>query len=282
MELIVHLIAGIALCVITAIVVYKLQYKALAIALVMVLSALFLGLSYFYNEMIGLELIITGAVFGYVAKRFSFQRYFITSVTIIWLLLLIIHYMLYFVKGIDAVSGNQKIIEEIINASSVPVTEKQVLSQQLKDFLPLMRVLMPFSYFFSSAAISILVYAFVFAFFVRFKFLQIEDSKISLFRVDEWVVFLLIASWLVVLLGKESQTVWAIALNIGLVLCVVYTIQGISVILFLFEKKQWPKLYGFLILFVTILLGFQVMFFVITMLMGIGIIDFWMNFRKIA
>jgi len=271
-ELIVHLIAGIALCVITAIVVYKLQYKALAIALVMVLSALFLGLSYFYNEMIGLELIITGAVFGYVAKRFSFQRYFITSVTIVWLLLLIIHYILYFVKGIDAVSGNQKIIEEIINASSVPVTEKQVLSQQLKDFLPLMRVLMPFSYFFSSAAISILVYAFVFAFFVRFK----------LFRVDEWVVFLLIASWLVVLLGKESQTVWAIALNIGLVLCVVYTIQGISVILFLFEKKQWPKLYGFLILFVTILLGFQVMFFVITMLMGIGIIDFWMNFRKIA
>jgi uncharacterized protein YybS (DUF2232 family) len=171
-------------------------------------------------------------------------------------------YSLYtlFCKGIDAVSGNQKIIEEIINASSIPVTEKQVLSQQLKDFLPLMRVLMPFSYFFSSAAISILVYAFVFAFFVRFKFLQTEDNTISLFRVDEWVVFLLIASWLVVLLGKELQTVWAIALNIGLVLCVVYTIQGISVILFVFEKKQWPKLYGFLILFVTILLGFQVIF----------------------
>jgi len=62
----------------------------------------------------------------------------------------------------------------------------------------------------------------------------------------------------------------------------VYTIQGLSIVSFYFEKKQWPKLYGVVLLFVGILLGFQVLFFIITMLMGLGIIDFWMNFRKIV
>lgn len=282
MELLLHFILGIALSVVVAMLVYRLQSQAGAIALIIFSMVLYISLSYLVNEMIGIQFIIAGTVFGYVARQFSFQRYFILSVLVLWFSLLIVYYLQYYIKGIDVVVDNQKLIQQMIEGSSLDAAEKSVMLQQLSDFMPTMRILMPFSYFFSAILISLFVYALVYAFFIRFKFLQNSDSKFAFFRVNEWIVFLLIASWATVLFGKSSHVIWAIALNIGLILCVMYTIQGLSIISFYFEKKQWPKLYGIVLLFVGMLLGFQVLFFIITMLMGLGIIDFWMNFRKIV
>lgn len=282
MELLLHFILGIAFSVVIAMLVYRLQSQLGAIALIIIATGSYIGLSYFFNEMIGIQFIIAGAVFGYTAQRFSFQRYFIASVLVLWFSLLVVYYLQYYLKGIDVVADNQKMIQQMIESSSLGAAEKSVMLQQLEDFVPTMRILMPFSYFFSSIVISLFMYMLVYAFFIRFKFLKISDSKFTLFRVDEWIVFLLIVSWATVLLGNSNHILWAIALNIGLILCVIYTIQGLSIISFYFEKKQWPKLYGMVLLLVGMLLGFQVLFFIITMLMGLGIIDFWMNFRKIV
>ncbi|MCX8124228.1 MAG: YybS family protein [Spirochaetes bacterium] len=282
MELLLHFILGIALSVIIAILVYRLQSQIGAVALIIITVALYIGLSYLISEMVGIQFIIAGAVFGYAAKQFSFQRYFIISVLLLWFSLLVVYYLQYYMKGVDVVADNQKLIQQMIEGSSLGAAEKSVMLQQLSDFVPTMRILMPFSYFFSAIVISLFVYALVYAFFIRFKFLQNSDSRFSFFRVNEWVVFLLIVSWAAVLFGSHTHVIWAIALNIGLILCVLYTIQGLSIISYYFEKKQWPKLYGILLLFVATLLGFQVLFFIITMLMGLGIIDFWMNFRKIV
>ncbi len=282
MELLLHFILGIALSVVIAMLVYRLQSYAGAIVLIIFSMVLYISLSYLFSEMVGLQFIIAGTVFGYAARQFSFQRYFILSVLVLWFSLLVVYYLQYYIKGIDVVVDNQKLIQQMIEGSSLGAAEKSVMLQQLNDFMPTMRILVPFSYFFSAIVISLFVYALVYAFFIRFKYLQNSDSRFAFFRVNEWIVFLLIASWATVLLGKSSHVIWALALNIGLILCVVYTIQGLSIISFYFEKKQWPKLYGIVLLFVGMLLGFQVLFFIITMLMGLGIIDFWMNFRKIV
>lgn len=282
MELLLHFVLGIALSVGVAMLVYRLQSWWVAVTIIIIVSASYIALSYLFNEMIGIQFVIGGAVFGYTAQRFSFQRYFIASVLILWFSLLVVYYLQYYLKGIDVVADNQKMIQQMIEVSSLGATEKAVMLQQLESFVPTMRILMPFSYFFSAIVISLFMYVWIYAFFVRFKFLQNSDSGFSLFRVDEWIVFLLIASWAIVLFGTSGHIIWAVALNIGLILCVVYTIQGLSIISFYFEKKNWPKLYGIVLLFVGILLGFQVLFFIITMLLGLGIIDFWMNFRKIV
>jgi len=235
-----------------------------------------------YTEMVGLQFVMAGMLFGFVAKKFTFQRYFVVTVLVLWFSLLVVYYLHFNIKGIDVIANNQKLIQEMIEGSSLGTAQKLVLMQQLNDFLPTMKILLPFSYFFSSVVISLFIYAIVYAFFIRFKLLTSSDSKFSLFRVNEWVVFVLIASWATVLLGKEVHYLWAIALNIGMLLCVVYTIQGLSIVNYFFEKRQWPKVYGMLVLVVSMLLGFQVLFFIVTMLMGLGVIDFWMNFRKIA
>ncbi len=282
MELLLHFVLGIALSVVVAMLVYRLQLRWIAVAIIIIATASYIALSYLYSEMIGIQFVIAGAVFGYTAHRFSFQRYFIASVLILWCALLIVYYLQYHLKGIDVVADNQKMIQQMIEVSSLGAAEKSVMLQQLEDFVPTMRILIPFSYFFSAIVISLFMYVLVYAFFMRFKLLQNSDSKFALFRVDEWIVFLLIASWAIVLFGTSGHVIWAVALNIGLSLCVVYTIQGLSIISFYFEKKKWPKLYGIVLLFVGILLGFQVLFFILTMLLGLGIIDFWMNFRKIV
>lgn len=282
MELLLHFILGIALSVIIAMLVYRLQTQLGALAVIIIATGSYIGLSYLINEMIGIQFVIAGAVFGYTAQRFSFQRYFIASVLVLWFSLLVVYYLQYYLKGIDVVADNQKMIQQMIESSSFGAAEKSVMMQQLENFMPTMRILMPFSYFFSSIVISLFIYVLVYAFFIRFNFLKVSDSRFAFFRVDEWIVFLLIISWATVLLGSSYQILWAIALNIGLILCVVYTIQGLSIVSFYFEKKQWPKLYGIVLLFVGMLLGFQVLFFILTMLMGLGIIDFWMNFRKIV
>jgi len=281
-ELLLHFILGIALSVVIAMLAYKLQSQLGAIALIIIAAASYIGLSYLVNEMIGIQFIIAGAIFGYTAQRFSFQKYFMTSVLVLWFSLLVVYYLQYYLKGVDVVADNHAMIQQMIEGSSLGAAEKSVMMQQLENFMPTMRILMPFSYFFSSIVISLFIYVLVYAFFIRFKFLTNSNSTFALFRINEWTVFLLIASWATVLLSSSDHIVWAIALNVGLILCVVYTIQGLSIVSFYFEKKQWPKLYGVVLLFVGILLGFQVLFFIITMLMGLGIIDFWMNFRKIV
>lgn len=282
MELLLHFILGIAFSVVIAVLVYRLQSQLGSIALIIITTGSYVGLSYLMGETIGIQFIIAGAVFGHTAQRFSFQRYFIVSVLVLWFSLLVVYYLQYYLKGIDIVVDNQKMIQQMIESSSLGAAEKTVILQQLENFVPTMRILTPFSYFFTSIVISLFIYVLMYAFFIRFKFLKVSDSQFTLFRVDEWIVFLLIISWATVLLGNSAHVLWAIALNIGLILCVVYTIQGLSIVSFYFEKKQWPKLYGMVLLFMGVLLGFQVLFFIITMLMGLGIIDFWMNFRKIV
>lgn len=282
MELLLHLIAGSAGGLLAAMLVWKLQSRLLAAAVIVIASALFIILSYMVGEMIGIQFVISGAVFGYTAKRFSFQQHFMFSVLALWFVFLIVYYLMHHVKGIDVVSENYKIIQDMVSGSSVSVADKALMMKQLENFYPTMRVLMPFSYFFSSVIISLLVYVMAFPIFVRLKFLALPDGQFSLFRVNEWIVYLLTASWLTVLLAGQYKFIWGIALNIGLILCLIYTIQGLAVISHFFERKQWPKIYGILLILFAVVLGFQVAFFVLTMLMGIGVIDFWMNFRKIT
>ena len=282
MELLLHFIVGIVLSVVVAVLSYKLQSQLVSIAFIGLATISYIGLSYVAYEIVAVQFVIAGAVFGYVAQHFSFQRYITVSALVLWAALIVVYYMQYYMQGIDVVADNYNVIRQMVESSALGAAEKSLMLQQLENFVPTMRKLIPFSNFFSSVLISLFLYVLIYPIFVRFKFLNISDSTFSLFRIYEWFVFLFIASWAIVLFVDSSKILWAIALNIGLILCVVYTIQGLSILSYYFERKQWPRLYAILALVVAMLLGVQAFFFIVIMVMGLGIIDFWMNFRNIV
>ena len=68
-----------------------------------------------------------------------------------------------------------------------------------------------------------------------------------------------------------------LGLNGLLVLLIVYFLQGIAVVSFYFEKKQFPKA---LRLFLYSLIALQQ--FILLIVIGLGIFDMWLNFRKLS
>lgn len=67
-----------------------------------------------------------------------------------------------------------------------------------------------------------------------------------------------------------------LGLNGLLILLVVYFLQGIAVVSYYFEKKRFPRA---LRLFLYTLIAVQQ--FVLLLVIGLGIFDMWLNFRKI-
>ena len=67
-----------------------------------------------------------------------------------------------------------------------------------------------------------------------------------------------------------------IGLNILLVLMTIYFFQGIAIVSFYFEKKQFSRMLRF-VLYSLIALQQIVLLVVI----GLGIFDMWLNFRKL-
>ena len=67
-----------------------------------------------------------------------------------------------------------------------------------------------------------------------------------------------------------------IGLNIILVLMTIYFFQGIAIVSFYFEKKQFSRMLRFLL---YSLIAIQQI--VLLVVIGLGIFDMWLNFRKL-
>ena len=78
------------------------------------------------------------------------------------------------------------------------------------------------------------------------------------------------------LLLMPGTSLKMLGLNGLLILLVVYFLQGIAVVSYYFEKKRFPRA---LRLFLYTLIAVQQ--FVLLLVIGLGIFDMWLNFRKI-
>jgi uncharacterized protein YybS (DUF2232 family) len=67
-----------------------------------------------------------------------------------------------------------------------------------------------------------------------------------------------------------------LGLNGLLVLLTVYFLQGIAVVSYYFEKKKFPRA---LRLFLYTLIALQQ--FILLLIVGLGLFDMWLNFRKL-
>jgi len=101
-----------------------------------------------------------------------------------------------------------------------------------------------------------------------------DYEKLNQWQAPDYLVWALIGCGLLMLFPATVTRM--IGLNLILILMTIYFFQGMAIVSFYFEKKQVPRLFRIL-LYTLIALQQLALIAVI----GIGLFDMWVNFRKI-
>ena len=99
-------------------------------------------------------------------------------------------------------------------------------------------------------------------------------GSLNLWKAPESLVWGVIGSGFMLALPYKSLKI--IGLNMLLVLMTIYFFQGIAIVSFYFEKKQFSRMLRFLL---YSLIALQQI--VLLVVVGLGIFDMWLNFRKL-
>jgi uncharacterized protein YybS (DUF2232 family) len=102
-----------------------------------------------------------------------------------------------------------------------------------------------------------------------------DFGRLNHWRAPEQIIWMLIGSGLAMLL--PSQGVKLVGVNMLLIILTIYFFQGMGIVAFFFEKKQLPR--SFRIMLYALIALQQVLLLVI---IGLGVFDLWLNFRKIG
>jgi uncharacterized protein YybS (DUF2232 family) len=101
-----------------------------------------------------------------------------------------------------------------------------------------------------------------------------DFGLLYLWKTPEYLVWVVIACG--ILLMIPDKTVRLMAINGILILMTIYFFQGMAIVSFYFEKKQFPRLLRF---FLYSLIAIQQIILLIVVILGF--FDIWFNFRKL-
>jgi uncharacterized protein YybS (DUF2232 family) len=99
-------------------------------------------------------------------------------------------------------------------------------------------------------------------------------GSLKLWKAPEFLVWGIIGCSLLLLL--PDKTFKFLGLNGLLILLTIYFFQGIAIVSFYFEKKRFPRM---LRVFLYSLIALQQV--VLIVIIGLGLFDMWINFRKL-
>ena len=170
-----------------------------------------------------------------------------------------------------------------LGTSSLKDADKAVLKERMDQIIPLIKMILPFYYFLNGLFWASCSYMF-FSLISRRR----RDSKIApitgieRFRVNDYLIFLLIASIAALLAaGPGRRLVYVLSLNTLLILSTLYVIQAMGVIKFFLVKKNLPLALLPSTVILVLLLGIEATVFVAMLLAGCGALDLWADFRKL-
>jgi hypothetical protein len=194
------------------------------------------------------------------------------------------YYFLKVYRNFDLVADSQKRVGDMIRAADLPDSEKAEILAKVDGSLEVIGDIIPFSYFMHSLIISGLCYMILRPFFShRGQAGAVDESGLAYFRLKDYFIFALIAGWLVVLLVDEASygPAYIVGLNCALCFSALYLVQALGIARFYLEKKGAPPFILPLAVFVVLLLGVEALLFVSIVLLSIGALDFWADFRKL-
>ena len=99
-------------------------------------------------------------------------------------------------------------------------------------------------------------------------------GSLKIWKAPEFLIWVIIGCGLLLLLPEKTFKI--IGLNGLLIMLTVYFFQGIAIVSFYFEKKKFPRV---LKVFLYSLIALQQA--VLLVIIGLGLFDMWLNFRKL-
>ncbi len=280
---------GLCLVVASAAVSYRLGARALfgLVPLVAGMAAAQSVLSSGGGEyiMVVLSPVVIGAAAGYTFRSKRTLVFFLmVSVLSLTVAFSANYYFLKVYRNFDLVADSQKRVGEMIRAADLPEAEKAEILAKVDGSLEVIGDIIPFSYFMHSLIIAAFCYVILRPFFMRGgRGGTADKSGLAYFRLKDYFIFVLIAGWLTVLLVDEEShhAVYVIGLNCALCFSALYLVQALGIARFYLDKKGAPPFVLSLAVFFVLLLGVEALLVVSIVLMSIGALDFWADFRKL-
>lgn len=182
----------------------------------------------------------------------------------------------------------------LLKENNISDIEKKQIIQRMDETLDLVKYVVPFAYFLNAFFLSLAGLYFLKYIFRKLninKINKIEEnnSNISLidgierFKIKEYLIFVYIAGWFVVLLVDRTKYnyIYITGLNIALILSCFYLIQAFGIMKYMLAKKNIPFSLLPAVIVAFLFLGMEYFFFIVIILSSIGVIDFWVDFRKL-
>ncbi len=228
---------------------------------------------------------IVGGVWGYTFSRGK-SLYFFVLVTSLSLSFMFTadYYFLKLYKNYDLVKESRARVADIVRSSEMPEKDKTEFLSRLDASMDTVKDVVPFTYFLNSVLGALLCFYIMKAFFSRYLGGSAAAVRgLEFFKLNDYFIYALIAGWLSVLLVERSSyyAVYVFGLNLALSFSVLYLIQSFGIIKYLLMKKNIPVLVLPAGLLVIALLGIEALLFVGIILLSVGALDFWADFRKL-
>jgi len=294
-------IAGVILTICSAFVFYKWGWISLAlfapVALVpVVLSGYEGGLSLYTLPL------ITGTAGGYCFRKSSGLDFFITVSAILFALVFTADfYALKAIRGYDFIeTGKVEVVklleqskgemEKIYDQYQTPEESRKKLRadfdtslQMVQDskWIQFAKDMIPFTAFIYSLMVTSFSFLLMKKFFMKKQGASVR--ALELFRLNDYFIFSLIAGWGIFMLLDDAEfpVIKAAALNAALAGSVLYIIQALGIIKFFIIKKGMPVILLPLMIMTVLILGPSIIIFAMIVLIGIGTLDLWADFRKL-
>ena len=295
-----YFIAGVILTISIAFIFYRFGWvSTVCFILLSIVPFFFKG----YEDIFSFYVLplIAGTIGGYCFKKGLGLDFFITVSSLLFAVSITANYHILkhvkeydfidhsMVETVQLLKENKIKMEQTFDQYNISENDKKNFLESIDVYIDILndrkwvqfaKDMLPFAAFFYSILLT------GFSFFLMKKFFMKKFGEgvkaLELFRVNEFVIFILIAGWGIFIMIDNVQypVITVTALNIALSASVLYTIQAIGIVKFFIMKRGLPVVI-LPLLIITLLFVPIVFVFVMAMLTGVGILDLWGDFRKL-
>jgi len=229
--------------------------------------------------------VVIGSAAGCSLKYGRSKQFFlIVSACVLAALFSATYYSLTLHRNIDVLAESKRVFKEMVASSGMAESDKKEFFERFDEYAAVAVETIPFVHFLYGLLLSA-----VGVVIIRMALKRVIGDTDALsqgleyFALNDYAIFALIATWLVVLLvdSKEQLVIHRIGLNGALIVSMLYVLQALGVIKFLLLKRNVPVFLLPLTLGIVAVAGAPFLLFVLVILVSLGSLDVWVDFRKL-
>ncbi|HQL83495.1 MAG TPA: DUF2232 domain-containing protein, partial [Spirochaetota bacterium] len=276
-------IGGLMLMIGCAFLYYRLEWKALILCAA--LPAVTVAATGRISDMpLMVAPVLMGCLGGFTFKKGkSLEFFLITASVSMALIFTAVFYYLMLYENVDFIGMLRIEMVKILGATGAPEDIKAEMLAEFDGSRNDMIARVPFSAFAYSLAMAGIGFAIIRRFFGRMMGI-VPGAGLEMFRLHDFFIFVLIAGLALFLLIDKSNypVLHSAGLNIALVAALLYFTQALGVVKFLLMRRGVPGYVLPLAVAGMLIMGMWVAMFMLVMLSGVGALDVWADFRKLA